>query len=343
MDAKNQVVLNALIQKHASEKERLLDRIQQLEKQKVDVLTGRRSAEECIEAVQEELEMAQKEINEEEFIKSYKPPQRAALNFPSDEDNLQKQINLLSTQLKEAEKEQENLKQLQHEHEMLKHEKFGLENLLEKLQKKLSDGDNDIIKSQMAKIHQLNEDKKSLQAQLDQASNQIMAASTAMALAQSHFTKELEAMKQNSPSLSELENYAQLQLNNLDQQRQILELQDAIKKHESIVDKLLKDGDVEKENIIKAMETKVKAVQDQLQSTQDLFTRQKEKCEELGSANKKKVLLLKDLHAEIAHLMTSLAESEERRRQSERMERKLFEKCESYKKTLDRINASLAR
>lgn len=67
-----------------------------------------------------------------------------------------------------------------------------------------------------------------------------MAASTAMALAQSHFTKELEAMKQNSPSLSELENYAQLQLNNLDQQRQILELQDAIKKHESIVDKLLK-------------------------------------------------------------------------------------------------------
>ncbi|CAL1544235.1 unnamed protein product [Lymnaea stagnalis] len=343
LETKNQKAHEALLQEHTAEKAALLEKIQQLETQQKNVQSDKKAIEDHIEAVQQELEQAQKEINEELFQSVSVSKPESGIGSTEDHGNLADQITTLHKQLKVAKKDQIALGLLQDEYNLLLKDKADLEDNIKKIKLKSAQDENKKITSNVAEIKQLKEEKLKMQNLLDQASDQLMKASSSMALAQVKFAKELEELKENSKSMVELENYTQIQISLIEQQRQVLTLQDAIKEREAVMEQLIKEADKEKQNVIHEMENKIKDMQEKLDFSQDLLLKQRDKFKDMCAINRSRNLTLKELYEENAELMKKFAESDEKRRYFERMERKLKEKCETYKKTMESLHLKLAR
>lgn len=67
MEAKNQELRKVLVEQHKAEKQKLVEKIQELEAQKVVAQSDKRAVEEQMEAVHQEVELAKQEINEEMY------------------------------------------------------------------------------------------------------------------------------------------------------------------------------------------------------------------------------------------------------------------------------------
>ncbi|XP_005092892.2 ninein [Aplysia californica] len=339
LEARHQEMVAALQQEYAAEKAHLMEEIRRLETQRLQLQANRAAVEAHMGAVQQELEMTQQDVKKLDAQEDTE----TSHDLPVGESALQEQMTLLSYQLKEAQTAQHELGHLKAEYEALLQDKNDLEQTVHKLRSRTSEDDAAKIKSQTAQIKTLKEEKEKIQALLDESSDQLVKASTSMALAQSKFVRELESMKQKSRNSAEIENYTQLQISLVEHQRLVITLQDTLREREALVEKVIKDGEDEVQRISQLMEARLKEAQSRLDISQEQLLKHKEKSKQMRNTTNRRVLVLKDLYMENADLLKSLAESEEKRRSSERIGRKVTEKCETYKRTIDRLCHTLSR
>ncbi|GFR80411.1 ninein-like protein [Elysia marginata] len=324
--------ITTLTEQHEEEKTMLKSEIAQLEDQRLNLVAERTAAQAQLEALKKEISrqtMTKLEVEDSPRL------EEQAFVIPQNRNAIQEEMEQLKLKLREAEVAQKGLELLKEEREGLIKENGDLEEALKKLRVKSHTEEGSKIKAQMAEINSLNEEKQKMKELLDQSSDQLMKASTSMALAQSNFVRQLEEMKRQQPkSSADVESYTRLQVSLLEHQRLVIVLQDTIREREALVSTVVQEGEDALQHVTQVSEAKLKDTQERLDWTHDLLVKQTEKYNQQVSLNQRNAVLLKDLYVENSELIKNLADNVAH-------SKKLQKKCASYRKSFRKLRSTV--
>ncbi|KAK3763999.1 hypothetical protein RRG08_004364 [Elysia crispata] len=328
LTARYDEAITALTEQHEEEKAMLKSEIAHLEEQRLTTVAEKAAAQAQLDALTKEISrqaMAKFEVEDSPRLEDQ------ALTIPQNRNAIQEEMEQLKLKLREAEVAQKGLELLKEEREGLIRENSELEEALKKLRAKSQTEEGTKIKAQMAEINSLNEEKQKMKELLDQSSDQLMKASTSMALAQSNFVRQLEEMKRQQPkSSADVESYTRLQVSLLEHQRLVIVLQDTIREREGLVRTVVQEGEDALHHVTQISEAKLKDTQERLDWTHDLLVKQTEKYNQQVSLNQRNAELLKDLYVENSELIKNLADNVAQTK-------KLHKKCAAYKKSFRKL------
>ncbi|RUS81005.1 hypothetical protein EGW08_011243, partial [Elysia chlorotica] len=325
--------VTALTEQHEEEKAMLKSEIAHLEEQRLITVAEKTAAQAQLDALKKEI--ARQATTRMELEDSPRLEDQT-LSVPQSRNAIQEEMEQLKLKLREAEVAQKGLELLKEEREGLIRENSVLEETLKKLRSKSQTEESSKIKAQTEEINSLNQERQKMKELLDQSSDQLMKASTSMALAQSNFVRQLEEMKRQAPksSAKDVESYTRLQVSLLEHQRLVIVLQDTIREREALVRTVVQEGEDAVQHATQVNEAKLRETQDRLDWTHDLLVKQTEKYNHQVSLNQRSAELLKDLYVENAELIKNLAENVAQTK-------KLHKKCAAYKKSFRKLRSSL--
>lgn len=311
------------LQMHSGLSDKHEENIQKLQSEKIEL-------ESLLRKMEVQLEESKSKSNT-----SY--PKNIVYELEQDKISLQEKLSLAEKRLMEESKNAEKLSKLQIDYDTVCNERDGLQVKLDELNNKLGNT-NDILHKEKDRLVALQLEKNRLEGELQKISNKLMEASSDLAVHQSKHIRELQELKdKNSHNALDVENFTKLQINVVDQQRQLRDLQELIDTREKEKKEVFKATEAEHKKIIQDLEDEKHKLQQRLKMTQELLDKQLEKLKKHYEECEKRNILVVDLYKENSELMEALYTMEARKKDAVSRCYKLEDQCKVLRKMLKTV------
>ncbi|XP_067681947.1 ninein-like protein isoform X2 [Haliotis asinina] len=314
-----------------SKMDSLQDQLTRLQQERIQLLEYKVKYEECFEAK----ESCEAEIRDlKQTVATLESRMSMIQNFESTQTQLLKERDQLQSKVTELKEKLKYSHAACTETEKLKVDLSNMKREKSELQEKVNSLKDHIQESRPSKHREdkeLHEEKKLLEKKLQKVSDKLLEASTALSVAQSRHLQEISRWKDRTKNMVDLEQFTNLQLGLMEQQRHMNELQAAIQEKLDLIEDL-KEGHKKR---VKQLEADKKDLHTKVEYYHNLFKEQAEKLMTTYESLSERNMMVNDLHMENLQLVSKVKVTEERHRQAEKRCLHVERKCASLQKVIN--------
>ncbi|XP_071079428.1 ninein-like protein isoform X2 [Haliotis cracherodii] len=345
-------VVETVKQTHSREKEKvqeemtqmtskmdsLQDQLTRLQQERSQLLEYKMKYEECREAKLS----CEAEIRDlKHTVATLESRMNMIQNFESTQTQLLKERDQLQSKVTELKEKLKFSHAACTETEKLKVDLSNMTREKSELQEKVNSLKEHIQDSRPSKHREdkeLHDEKKLLEKKLQKVSDKLLEASTALSVAQSRHLQEISRWKDRTKNMVDLEQFTNLQLGLMEQQRHMNELQAAIQEKLDLIEDL-KEGHKKR---VKQLEADKKDLHTKVEYYHNLFKEQAEKLMTTYESLSERNMMVNDLHMENLQLVSKVKVTEERHRQAEKRCLHVERKCASLQKVINQACQNIA-
>lgn len=242
-------------------------------------------------------------------------------------ETLQDSLNSAHHKLSDVDKKIENLTKLQKKYNNSVEKNINKD--------KPEDEQSDGLQKEKEILMALKLERDRLETELESVSTKLVKANSDLAQNQTQHAEEMK--KYNTGSGIDIDNFTRLQIDLVDQQRQLRELQEFIETKENERNKKFKVKEEELKKAIKELEEEKNTLQRKLKLTQQMLDEQIEKIKSHYGDCEKRNILVVDLYKENSELMEALYVMEERKKDAVSRCYRMEDQCRALKMMLKKV------